>query len=122
VPSPLKKALRFRRATRSRFRSPGHLLLSIAVGIGLLVIGGAAYADCASGDGIVPSPGNCTVPQNLTGPTGLVAGSARAGEPGQHLVERAGHAHDQPALQLHEGFVAAFVGVDMMATVRWRTA
>jgi fibronectin-binding autotransporter adhesin len=35
-----------------------------------------ARADCASGDGIISSPGACTTPQNLTGPTGTIASGA----------------------------------------------
>jgi hypothetical protein len=35
-----------------------------------------AYADCASGDGNVTSPGLCTTPQNLTGPTGTIVSGA----------------------------------------------
>jgi outer membrane autotransporter protein len=42
----------------------------------LLLSSGSARADCSSGDGIITSPGVCAVPQNLTGPTGLVVNGA----------------------------------------------
>src|SRR6266446_3380758 len=43
-----------------------------------------ARADCASADGIISSPGACTTPQNLTGPTGTIASGATlsTGPPG----------------------------------------
>src|SRR5260221_8893771 len=36
----------------------------------------AGYADCASGDGNLTSPGLCTTPQNLTGGIGTVVAGA----------------------------------------------
>src|SRR5882762_5729886 len=43
-----------------------------------------ARADCAAGDGVISSPGVCTTPQNLTGPTGTIASGATlsTGPPG----------------------------------------
>src|SRR3954470_19423713 len=48
----------------------------VATCLSQLVGRNIAYADCASGDGNVTSPGLCTTPQNLTGPTGTIVSGA----------------------------------------------
>ena len=53
----------------TRMRAAAVFLLSV---LGAL----EARADCASGDGIISSPGACATPQNLTGPTGTIASGA----------------------------------------------
>lgn len=37
---------------------------------------GLAHADCAAGDGVLTSPGTCTVPQILTGSAGVISNGA----------------------------------------------
>src|ERR1700720_38878 len=66
-----------RRPRRPRIaRASPTILILIASGLSLLAARNTAYADCASGDGNITSPGTCTTPQNLTGQTGTVVGGA----------------------------------------------
>ena len=53
----------------TRMRAAAVFLLSVLAAL-------EARADCASGDGIISSPGACATPQNLTGPTGTIATGA----------------------------------------------
>jgi hypothetical protein len=55
---------------------PRLIAVMITIGACLFAPRNAAYADCASGDGNVASPGLCTTPQNLTGQTGVVVSGA----------------------------------------------
>src|SRR5712691_3542726 len=59
-----------------RSRRPAKIVSAAVCALALFGIFGAAHADCAAGDGVVASPGLCTVPQNLTGPSGIVVGGA----------------------------------------------
>ena len=55
----------------------GLLIIGVVVQVfAILGAPGGARADCAAGDGNITSPGTCTIPQNLTAPTGVVVSGA----------------------------------------------